>query len=384
VGWSLGQLCKLGVAIHASSTYLLLSGPSACPLVIRRASVGDWARRAGLELCVAGSRTLGTVSTVGRMGVGGHCLLPSQSSFPSPCPSLDHPSFIASRVMPVSSEEKSLISDPKGWYSPTVDRDDILECDTEFVDSDEATLVYEERLLRLSEKRCLGEFDFGLVESSSWCSVGDEGQYIAGIAACDDVSWRVFVSRARGSEYPPASQGVLLRLWARDSLVLLDGVFSSEGVVAALDGPELPPIAECAAGSTVSLISTLAICDEFNKDVTSIVSQTTRTLMAKPSHSFSDSLHLSPGRLSFKADSRIQSLRSWCSSRTQNLRIVPLQTASRLIIRDPIIPKRTSGSKTVHRSWMPLRTVSVRIVLTRLQNLYRIIEVDADSSQQWR
>lgn len=53
---------------------------------------------------------------------------------------------------------RSVESEPKvlsGWYSLTVDSDEMRECEREW----QLVLVevYEDRLLRLSEKRCLGD-----------------------------------------------------------------------------------------------------------------------------------------------------------------------------------------------------------------------------------
>lgn len=64
-----------------------------------------------------------------------------------------------------SERDISVTSDARFCDSLTVDREDILECETEFVDDE----VYEDRLLCESENLCLG--DFGLADLGS--SVGE-------------------------------------------------------------------------------------------------------------------------------------------------------------------------------------------------------------------
>lgn len=60
--------------------------------------------------------------------------------------------------MGVDSEPKEL----SGWYSLTVDRLEMRECDREWHELFEDIVVYDDKLLRLSENLCFG--DLGLVE----------------------------------------------------------------------------------------------------------------------------------------------------------------------------------------------------------------------------
>lgn len=124
---------------------------------------------------------------------------------------------------------------------------------------------------------CLGDCDLGLAESNT--SVG-ESQEMAVLTVGGDLM--NLVSSVNGSEYPPASQGVLLRFGDRDSLVFLGGVLSGDGVGTTLDEAVLPPTADGVGVNSIEslLSSTLAVAAEFNNDVTSIF-QTPQVPQAK-------------------------------------------------------------------------------------------------------
>ncbi len=92
----------------------------------------------------------------------------------------------------------------------TVDLDEILECDIELND-----VTYDDKLLELFVDLCLGEV--GLVDELLSAD-------LTGI-------WVVFISK-NGSEYPPASHGVLLRLEPLHSLDLRNNDSSEVGVAA--------------------------------------------------------------------------------------------------------------------------------------------------------
>ena len=85
-----------------------------------------------------------------------------------------------------------------------------------------------------------------------------------------------FVSSVSGSEYPPASHGVLFRLGDRDPLVLRGGVRSGEGVWTAVEAAVVSPVAEGVELLTESLrcraaAAAAAAEDELRSEVTSIL-----------------------------------------------------------------------------------------------------------------
>lgn len=115
------------------------------------------------------------------------------------------------------------MSDASGWFSDTVDSEDSRECETELVE--EEKVCEDEKLLRLSENLCRGEWLCGLQPPPrSVISGGDE-------AAPGDRRINFRASSARESEKPPASQGVRLRL-------RLPRRVSNGGVVAMLDNAD--------------------------------------------------------------------------------------------------------------------------------------------------
>ena len=80
-----------------------------------------------------------------------------------------------------------------------------------------------------------------------------------------------FVSIVRGSEYPPASHGVLFLFGDRDPLARRAGVCRGDGVGTAVEVTVVSPVVEGAELPTESLLSTDTVDDEFKSEVTSIV-----------------------------------------------------------------------------------------------------------------
>lgn len=98
-----------------------------------------------------------------------------------------------------------------GWYSLTVDNDEMREWDREWHELVEDMVVYDDMLLRLSEDLCFG--DLGLVEPAELSAGVDSG--MKGLGTCG-----FFMFMFRPSEYPSPVHGVLLRTGNRWSLVL--------------------------------------------------------------------------------------------------------------------------------------------------------------------
>lgn len=93
----------------------------------------------------------------------------------------------------LSNDGMSLPKWLKGWYSLTVDRDDILECDCELLELLDDVVVYEDRLLRLSENLCLGDLGLDGPVTSMGDSLKKNGF---------DIGWfcMFLVLRVRGNE----------------------------------------------------------------------------------------------------------------------------------------------------------------------------------------
>jgi hypothetical protein len=143
------------------------------------------------------------------------------------------------------------------WKPLSVESDENLECVAESTDDG----AYDEKLLWLSENLCFG--DLGLAESN--------GDWIWLMGSADICI--VFVSSVNGSEYPPASHGVLFRLGVFPSLVRFDDELPADGSGPVDEHTEKPPTV---GGVGVWLMDSSAALlpaeEAFNSEVTSILS----------------------------------------------------------------------------------------------------------------
>jgi hypothetical protein len=117
-----------------------------------RTGVGD----SGWKLSRSASPPVSFCNGEACVAVNEYCCSMSWCWWPGPCPTpAGMPPMHGSEIR-VSRSEKSAIKFESGWFSDTVESDEMRECATELL-VDEALVYADEKLLRLSENLCRGD-----------------------------------------------------------------------------------------------------------------------------------------------------------------------------------------------------------------------------------